>query len=106
VLPEHVGKEVLVEVGEQRVKIRAGDLILAEHAKAAKPGACMVQPEHAAAFWKLCLPGVSGREGEPPEPPRRSWDVTFSEAVATTPLAAYAEWENETAVASPVEGLA
>lgn len=106
VLPEHVGKEVLVEVGEQRVKIRAGDLILAEHPKAAKPGACMVQPEHAAAFWKLCLPPSSGRAGEPQEPPRRSWEVTFSEAVATTPLTAYAELEHGTVAARPMEVVA
>lgn len=82
--PEHVGQTVLVEVGEQRVVIRAGDLIIAEHARATQPGACVVQKEHAAAFWKLCLP---------PEPtaPLPRWEITFQDAVATRELSEYAQ---------------
>jgi len=80
--PEHVGQTVLVEFGEQRVVIRAGDLVVAEHARAPHPGACMTQPEHVAAFWKLC---------QLPDPPRGTpnWQLTFPEGVATRPLSAY-----------------
>jgi transposase len=82
--PEHVGKRVLVEEGEQRVIVRVGDLIVAEHARAPKPGSCMVHPEHVAACWKLCLPpGAAVPTALPP------WQMTFEEGVATTPLAAY-----------------
>lgn len=91
VAPEHVGKEVLIEAGEQQVRIRAGDLVLAEHRRAEKPGATVTHPEHAAACWKLCLPPGSTapseeREGVPP-----SWKVTFTPEVAVTPLSAYAD---------------
>jgi transposase len=83
--PAHVGQTVLVEVGEQRVIIRAGELVIAEHSRAPQPGACVVQPEHAAAFWQLCLPP---ERAVPPAPPR--WEITFQEAVATRPLEEYA----------------
>jgi transposase len=84
--PEHVGQTVLVEVGEQQVIIRAGDLIIAEHVRAPQPGACVVQKEHAAAFWKLCLPP---ERAALPAPPR--WEISFQEAVATRPLSDYAQ---------------
>jgi hypothetical protein len=84
--PEHVGQTVLVEVGEQQVVIRAGELVIAEHARAPQPGACVVQPAHAAAFWKLCLPP----EREAP-PARPHWHLTFQEAVTTRPLTDYAQ---------------
>ncbi len=92
VAPEHVGKEVLVEVGEQQLTIRAGDLVLAEHARAVRPGACVVDPAHAALFWQLCLPGASGTspEGAAPAPPSGRWELTSDPQVAATPLALYA----------------
>jgi transposase len=82
--PEHVGTRVLVEVGEQRVVIRAGDLVVADHPRAPQPGACMTHPDHVAAFWKLC-------QGADPPPTAQTpnWRLTFQEGVATRPLAAY-----------------
>jgi transposase len=82
--PEYVGRTVLVEEGEQQVIVRAGDLILAEHPRAPKPGSCMAQREHVAAFWKLCLP-----PGQEAPPARAPWQLTFADGVATTPLSAY-----------------
>jgi transposase len=82
--PEHVGQTVLVEAGEQRVVIRAGELVIAEHPRAPHAGACMTQSEHVAPFWKLCqLPD--------PPPPRGTpnWRLTFEEGVVTRPLSAY-----------------
>jgi hypothetical protein len=79
-----VGKTVLVEEGEQRVIVRAGELVVVEHERAAKRGSCVVKPEHVAAFWKLCLPPHAPT---PPAPP--SWELTFAEGVATTPLGVY-----------------
>jgi hypothetical protein len=93
--PEHVGKEVLVEVGEQQVRIRAGELVLAEHRRAEKPGGGVVAAAEAAACWKLCLPPGRVTPGSadvpvatPATPP---WKVTFTAEVAATPLSAYTE---------------
>lgn len=106
VAPEHVGQEVLVEVGEQQVRIRAGDLILAEHARARTPGACVVDPAHAAACWQLCLPRPHGEAPPAPAPP--PWQLTFSDAVATRPLSTYAELAGGTEVGArlPLEARA
>ena len=92
--PDHVGRTVLVEEGEQRVIVRVGDLILAEHARAPQPGSCMAHPEHVAALWKLCLPPDAV---PPPQGP--GWQVTFTEGVAQRSLATYE------AAAQGAEGL-
>jgi transposase len=82
--PEQVGQRVLVELGEQRVIIRAGDLVVADHARAPQPGSCVTDPQHAAAFWKLCLPPDPESPGRAPH-----WQLTLSEGVVTRPLSAY-----------------
>jgi len=82
--PEYVGSHVIVERGEQRVVVRSGDLIIAEHAPAPRPGACMAQKEHVEALWRLSLQRTSA-------PPAPSWHIGFREPVATTPLCAYEE---------------
>ncbi len=99
--PDHVGKTVLVEVGAQRVRVRAGDLILADHARAPRPGTCMADPEHVAACWKLCLPRPAAAPPEPTAAPPRApaWQLTFSDAVATTPLSTYAALAGTASVA-------
>jgi transposase len=86
--PEEVGRAVLVEVGEQRVRVRAGDLVLADHARAPRRGSCVVDPVHAAAFWQLCQPAGGGAAAAL-APPR--CQLTFSQQVATTPLSLYDE---------------
>jgi len=83
--PEYVGSRVIVERGEQRVVVRAGDLIIAEHTPAPRPGACMAQKEHVEALWRLSLQRTSSA------PPAPSWHIGFREPVAITPLAAYEE---------------
>lgn len=82
--PEYVGSRVIVERGEQRVVVRAGELVIAEHAPAPRPGACMTQKQHVEALWRLSLQRTSA-------PPAPSWHIGFREPVATTPLAAYEE---------------
>lgn len=84
--PEYVGQRVLVEEGEQRILVRAGELIVAEHPRAPQPGACVVQKEHVAAFWKLCLP-----PGEETAPLGSAWQAPFQEGVARRPLSTYEE---------------
>lgn len=79
--PEHAGKPVFVEAFDQRIVIRTGELIIAEHQRAARPHSSIVQPEHLAALWELSL-----KQAAPPAP---SWQLSFSEEVAVTPLAAY-----------------
>jgi len=81
--PSHSGKRVLVEQGEQRITIRCDDLIIAEHEQAPRVGASVAAAEHVAELWKLSL--------AQPEPPRRRWEVTFQDGVATVPLTTYEE---------------
>lgn len=91
VMPEHVGQEVLIEVGAQRVVIRSGELVIAEHSRARKGNSCVADPTHVAAFWKLCWP-----EREPePEPgslpaAKPGWSLDLQPAVVETPLSTYA----------------
>jgi transposase len=83
--PEHVGRKVVVEEAGQRVIIRTGDLVIAEHPRAPKEGSCMARPEHVAAFWKLSLAQPE------PGPPAPAWQLTFEQAVSTRPLSLYEE---------------
>jgi hypothetical protein len=80
-----VGKTVLVEEADQRIIIRAADLIIAEHPRAVRPGSSVVQKEHVSAFWKLAQATSNPRPAAPP------WQLTFQESVATTPLSHYEE---------------
>lgn len=82
--PEHVGRHVVVEHGEQQVIIRCGELIIAEHARAPKAGLCVTQKEHVEQMWRLSLqkaPAALTLAGSGPA----------QEAVAITPLAVYEE---------------
>jgi transposase len=79
--PEHAGKPVFVEAHDQRIVIRTGDLVIAEHQRATSPDSSIVQPEHLTALWQLSL--------KQPAPPAPCWQLSFSDAVAVTPLAAY-----------------
>jgi len=82
--PEYVGQHVIVECGAQRVVVRAGDMVIAEHAPAPRPGACMTQKEHIEALWRLSVQ----RTALPPAP---SWHIGFRGPVAATPLSIYEE---------------
>lgn len=82
--PEYVGSRVIVERGAQRVVVRVGDLVIAEHAPAPRPGACMTQKQHVEALWQLSLHRTSA-------PPAPHWHIGLRAPVQTTPLAAYEE---------------
>lgn len=81
--PENVGRTVIVEQGEQKVTIRLGDLILAEHARAPKAGSFMAKPEHIEALWKLSL--------NRPAPKSPHFELTFDDQVARADLSRYEE---------------
>jgi len=81
--PAHVGGAVLVEEGATALRIRSGDLIIAEHKLAQAPGACVSQPEHIEQLWQLSL-----KRAPQPQP---NWQVTFEQQVETPSLALYEE---------------
>lgn len=81
--PMHVGQKVIVEQGEQRVMVRHGEIIIAEHERARKTGECIADPVHVAEMWKLSL----RRQEVPPRPPTR----LLFQVVESTPLAVYEE---------------
>lgn len=55
--PQAVGKTVLVEHSEQTIRVRAGDLVIAEHSVSRKKNAEVVDPKHRAEMWKLSVGG-------------------------------------------------
>jgi len=79
--PEHAGKPVVVEAFTEKIIIRSGDLIIAEHQRATQSDSFITRPEHVAALWQLSL--------QKPAPAAPNWQLSFSDAVAVTPLAAY-----------------
>jgi transposase len=83
--PEHVGRTVLVEEGGTQIRIHCGDLIIAEHRRAERPGQQVITPEHAAALWQLSTGGAT----PPPARETPSFQLTFQQGVAATPLSVY-----------------
>jgi len=81
--PDYAGTTVQISKQDSKIVIRSGDLIIAEHDVAPKPGLTITQPEHVAQLWKLSLKRT--REPVP------SWSLTFDQGVATTPLSVYEE---------------
>ena len=81
--PDYAGQKVHIGQGEGKIVIRVGDMIVAEHAPAPRPGLVVARPEHLAALWKLSL-----RSTQAP-PPR--WQLQAPAGVFTTPLSVYQE---------------
>lgn len=81
--PDSVGQLVVVELDGQRVMVRQGDVIIADHARATRRGSWVTQAQHLEAIWKLSL--------QNPASPVPHWKLTFEERVAVTPLARYEE---------------
>jgi len=81
--PAVVGQKVIVEQGEQRVIVRLGEIIIAEHNRARVSGECVANPAHVAEMWKVSLK----RSKVPPRPAER----LLFQAVQATPLAVYEE---------------
>jgi transposase len=79
--PAYVGKSVTVSTQEHRIEIRCGDVVIAEHEQAVRPGSCVSKPEHLAELWKLCLQDAAK--------PLPNWQLHFQQSVASTPLERY-----------------
>ena len=79
-----MGKQVIVVQKEQRVEVRLGDTIIADHT-VAPPGACVAQKEHVEAMWRESLARTNAAT---PVPKVRFTDV---ETVVTRPLSHYEE---------------
>jgi hypothetical protein len=82
--PQAVGKTVLIEQDEQLIRVKSGDLIIAEHQLSARQNAEVINPEHIAEMWKLSL-------GKTLIPSSRKLQVMFNSEVAVTPLQRYEE---------------
>jgi putative transposon-encoded protein len=84
--PEHIGKRVLVVLENQQLRVRLGDVVIAEY-KQAPPGSCITQEEPIEALRKQTLEKL----GQPQ--PRA--EFTDSNAVALPSLSVYEEVANE-----------
>ncbi len=85
-VPEHVGKRALVILERQTVRVRLGDLVIAEHKQAA-PGACVTLEAHIEAMRRMTL--------EKPGAPQPSVKFTDVDSVSIPPLSAYEEVAHE-----------
>lgn len=90
--PQYIGQPVIVTGvgvrGHERIVIRCGDLIVAEHERAPIPGACMTHPAHLEALTRLSLQ-------RPLPPDAISLTQAPSIQVATTALTVYEELGDE-----------
>lgn len=84
--PEFVGQPVRVCAAGGKVTIRAGAVIIAEHAGVPK-GRSQIQPEHLQALWQQTVSrATAARHGPPPR-----CTVTFAQQVEQRPLSVYSE---------------
>ena len=81
--PAVVGQKVVVEQGEQRIRVRLGEVIVAEHNLATRPGSIIARPEHVAQMWQLAMARTQV------SPPRAQ--LLFEQPVAARPLSVYEE---------------
>lgn len=79
-----VGQKVVVEQGEQRVLVRLGEVIVAEHKPATRTGECVARPEHVAAMWQLAVQRT-------PLVPVSAGKKLFDQSVQSRPLSVYEE---------------
>lgn len=86
--PDYIGGKVVVEQTEAQIVIRRGDVIVAEHPLAPKPGSCVVKKEHVDALWRLTVekqPLAAGKSDTHFE------TIATIDVVATRPLTTYEE---------------
>ena len=84
--PEYVGRPVVVVRTSQAVVVRCGDVVVAEHPPAPRPGSCVAQPAHVEALARRAL------AGPPPVAAGRATATLClggAVTVATTPLSIY-----------------
>lgn len=82
--PQYTGQEVIVEHLGQKILVKRGDVILAEHDRATQSGECVVNKEHIQELWKLSLKRKE-------VVPSCRWHVSFTNEVLTMPLSSYEE---------------
>jgi hypothetical protein len=96
--PAFVGRTVEVSHESQKIIIRSGDLIVAEHPVAQKRGESLTHKEHLDALWKLAMQRT-------PQP-LPSWKLTFDHAVAAAPLSLYEQLLNDSRVSAATREVA
>lgn len=82
--PTVVGQRVIVECGDSTISVRLGEVIIAEHPRAARSGECHAHPEHVAAMWRLAF-------ARTPVPRTLTSALLIEQPVAARPLAMYEE---------------
>lgn len=91
--PEYIGQQVIVVLGEQKVTVRLGQMIIATHRIAERPGACVADPDHVTALWSKTVPqevleaaraGKSSQQRKPEDEPHQL-------TPQVRPLSVYAE---------------
>jgi transposase len=82
--PEHVGKNVSIEAFGGQIVVRVRDLIIAEHERSDKPGACVVKKEHLERMWQVTT-ALKASSGIP------HWKQVWKDSVAVTQLSVYEE---------------
>jgi transposase len=96
--PAYVGQTVEVSHESQKIIIRSGDLIVAEHPVAQKRGESVTHKEHLDELWKLAMQRT-------PQP-LPSWKLTFDHAVAAAPLNLYEQLLNDSSVTAATREVA
>lgn len=81
--PAVVGQRVIVERGEQQIRVRIGQVIVAEHRASTRAGECVAHPEHVAQMWQLAMAKTSV--------PKREAPLLFQQPVEQRPLSVYEE---------------
>lgn len=81
--PEFIGSTVFVTSSAGQINIRANEMIVAEHAQAARRGLDLIQPEHLIELSRLSL--------AKPVAPSPSWKLGLAAQVAQRPLSTYQE---------------
>jgi len=79
-----VGQNVVVEAQGERIAIRMGDTIIAEHQRAERPGQSVVLDEHAREHWDLVMAEASRRPVASP-----TWSIGSAPSVQCRSLSVY-----------------
>ncbi len=80
--PAYAGKAVKVTSHGGVIVVRADDMVIAEHAKAARPGQCIVDKAHVAELWRIT-------EEQTRTPERSKWHLSFTQRVQQASLASF-----------------
>jgi hypothetical protein len=81
--PRFAGKTLEVGRSGERVIIRLGDMIVADHRAAPTPGSQVAASEHLSELWRLSLDRT-------PVPPMPDWQLQLEQSVEARPLSVYA----------------